>query len=215
MKKNVSVRRNKQPSAAALWWEPLFNWQREMNKSFCEMAQDFLPAEVIAAEGNAFDAYQQMTHRVFGDLFNNRQMFTPWLTGSHTEPYVDIVENAKGYKVSADVLGIDPKNMEVSVAEDAIVISGAKQESHAQEGEHYVRQECCAGAFSRTIALPEDADVDHAEASFDRNVLTIEIPKKAESFQKMRKLKISGRKAKTEETPKGKPSLAAVEKKAA
>ncbi len=229
MRKHVAVRKDNQ-SSAALWWEPFFNWQQEMNRNLREMATDFFPPEVLDAEEETLSAIQQSTRRIFGEMFNNRQMLTPWLTGNNTEPYVDIVENGKGYRINAEVPGIDPENLDVSVAEGALTVSGSKEECREHEEDRYIRHECRAGSFSRKIALPDDADMDNAEATFDKSVLLIEIPKKPDALQKARRLKISSRhkksnemkihaapepEAKKVEKAKGKPSLSTTEKKAA
>ncbi|MDB2414212.1 Hsp20/alpha crystallin family protein [Rickettsiales bacterium] len=179
----------------ALWWQPMFSLQRELNRSAREAFSNFSRPSFMApsvwdAEEDIFSAFQRNTHRIFSELFNNRQMSTPWVTGTTTEPYVNIIENGNKFKVRADVPGLSAKDLEVSISDNAITISGTRCSEEKDEGDSYLRRECHFGAFSRTIALPEEADVEKASARFEQNVLTVEIPKKQEAKSKSRKLKI-------------------------
>jgi hypothetical protein len=71
-----------------------------------------------------------------------------------------------------------------------ITIKGEKCDEKTEEGDNYIRKECHSGSFIRTIALPEEADIEKAYASFEDNVLKIEIPKKEGSKRKPRKVEI-------------------------
>jgi HSP20 family protein len=123
-------------------------------------------------------------------MFNTRQMMTPWLNGGRTEPYIDIRDNNKSFVIRADVPGLDPENLDIAVSENAVTISGYK-DNECKDGEGFVHHECCNGSFCRTVALPEDADTENASAAFEKNILIIEVPKKAKTQQKIRNLEIA------------------------
>jgi len=165
-----------------LWWKPIFSLQREMNRTMRQtfanfMQPSFMPTCLWDAEEDLFCAFQRNTHRMFSEFFNNRQMSTPWLIGMMTEPYIDIIENGNKFKIKADVPGMRAKDLEVSIADSAVTIRGERIDEQNEDGDTYIRRECRCGAFSRTIALPEEADVDKASVSFEQNVLTVEMPK--------------------------------------
>lgn len=106
------------------------------------------------------------------------------------QPETDIIENGKAFKICTELPGLEQKDVEVSINENYLTISGEKKEKHGTENENSVVQECSYGAFSRTIQLPETADAEKAEAHFNNGVLTVELPKKAAVTEGMRRLKI-------------------------
>ncbi len=105
-------------------------------------------------------------------------------------PAMDVVEDEKDYKVRAELPGISPDRIEVSVTNGYLTIKGEKEEERKEEGENYLRREASYGAFQRTVALPDAADMDKAEAVYRNGILTIEVPKKAEALQKPKRLTV-------------------------
>ena len=190
MPRTLTVHKEKIHPVDALWWRPLFNMQKELNQNLSRMSWPFLPPDVWMGEQDLFETFEQNIHRLFSESFNVRQMLAPWAMGSHTAPYVDIVENKKGYIVYADVPGLAEENLDVSAAEDALIIEGRKERHKSADGESYIHRECCTAPFRRTIALPEDADPASAEVMLKHNVLIIEVPKKEGAARGTRKLKI-------------------------
>ncbi|MCB2081682.1 MAG: Hsp20/alpha crystallin family protein [Rickettsiales bacterium] len=217
MTQQLKVQKSAQNTSDALWWKSVFSLQRELNRTMRETFSNFMqpslmPSSLWETEEDMFTTLQRNTHRVFSELFNNRQMSTPWLTGAMTEPYVDIIENGSKFRIKADVPGLNAKDLEVSIADSAITIKGERSEEKKEEDDTYIRRECHCGAFSRTIALPEEADIEKATATFDQNVLTVEVPKKPEAKNKSRKLKIEPAEISGKAEPKGKTPSAKEEK---
>lgn len=182
MAQKITIHKGDDKSFNALWWTPLFDWQRQMSDALHSNAATFVPPPLQNLEKNILNGWQQNVNRLFSELFNNRQMYMPWWLGAQTEPYVDILENEKSFFVKAILSGIDKEDLNVSVSDKALVIRGGNGKENGKEngleGAHYIRHECGNGVFCRTIALPGEADLDKAEANFDRNVLIVEIPKK-------------------------------------
>lgn len=191
MTDKITIHKGQKQFPNSLWWTPFFDWQKQMNDTLQGISPTFVPPVFWSAENSAFSEFQKNINQVFGQLFNNRQMFTPLLTGGQTEPYVDILENGKSFFVKADLPGVNAEDLDVSVSGNALIISGENCSESYVEDAHYIRRECCSGSFSRTIALPKDADLDNAEATFSKNVLTVEIPKKAGASVKSRKLPVA------------------------
>ncbi len=73
--------------------------------------------------------------------------------------------------------GIDPKDVDVSVSEDRLVISGEKKTAKEATGEGWMHRESHYGAFSRAIPLPEAVDPAKVTARYDKGVLTVELTK--------------------------------------
>ncbi|MGZ9096827.1 MAG: Hsp20/alpha crystallin family protein [Micavibrio sp.] len=191
MTQKIAIHKGKEQCPSALWWRPFFDWQKQMNDTLQGISPSFVPPAFWTAETNVFSRVQKNVNEMFGQLFNNRQMFTPWLTGGQAEPYVDILENGESFFVKADLPGVESDDLDVSVSGNALIIKGENCKENFVENAHYIRRECCSGSFSRTIALPEDADLDNAEATFSKNVLTVEIPKKADASEKPQKMPIA------------------------
>lgn len=103
---------------------------------------------------------------------------------------VDIAETDKEYKITAEIPGMDAKDIRVSVAEGYVTLKGVKEEKSKEEKPGYFRQERAYGEFKRVIGLPEAANLDKAEATINKGILTVVIPKKAGATAKERTLEI-------------------------
>lgn len=191
MSQKIDIHKGKEKFPNSLWWRPFCDWQRQMNDALQSTSPTFMPSAFWNAENNIFSEIQKNTNEIFSQLFNNRQMFTPWIMGEQTKPYIDILENEKVFFVKADLPGIDAESINVSVSDRALIIKGESCQESSVENAHYIRRECCSGSFSRTIALPENADLDHAHATFRKNVLAVEIPKKSDMPAKARHVPVA------------------------
>ncbi len=96
-------------------------------------------------------------------------------------PAVDVTETEKGYKVVAELPGMDEKNIEVKIANGVLTIKGEKQEEKEEEKQDYYVRERSFGSFERTFPVPPGVDLDNVDASFKKGVLTVTLPKTAEA----------------------------------
>lgn len=90
---------------------------------------------------------------------------------------VDVYQTKESVVIKAPIAGVDPKNLDVAIAEDVVTIRGERVEESSVERENYYVQECYWGAFSRSIIMPVSVNADKAEASLKNGVLSIAIPK--------------------------------------
>jgi HSP20 family protein len=107
-----------------------------------------------------------------------------------TAPAVDIVESEKAYEITAEVPGMDEKNIEVKVANGNLTIKGEKQEEKEEKKKDYYLQERKFGSFERSFSVPEGVDADKIEANFKKGVLTVTLPKKAEAQKPAKKIEV-------------------------
>jgi len=105
-------------------------------------------------------------------------------------PRVDIVETEKDIKVSAEIPGMDEKDIRVQLNGDVLTISGEKSSEHEEKEGQYHRMERTYGSFRRDLQLPTDVDGDKVEAVFSRGVLTITLPKPTETLSKVKKIEV-------------------------
>ncbi len=99
-------------------------------------------------------------------------------------PTVDIFEEKDKMIIKAELPGINKEDLDVSITENTVTISGEKKQEEKVERKDYHREERRYGSFCRRFRLPEDVDADKAEASFKKGVLEIRLPKTKESKQK-------------------------------
>ncbi|MEK7124751.1 MAG: Hsp20/alpha crystallin family protein [Patescibacteria group bacterium] len=97
------------------------------------------------------------------------------------ELVVDVFETNSHFMVLSAIAGVQIKDLDISVEKEMMIIRGQRQDPHEHPEKKYFYQECYWGPFSRKIVLPENIDTDSAEASMDKGVLLIKIPKIAES----------------------------------
>jgi HSP20 family protein len=104
-----------------------------------------------------------------------------------TTPAVDITE---AYDITAELPGMDEKNIEVKVTKSSLTIKGEKQEEKEEKKKDYYLHERHFGSFERSFAMPDGVDVDKIEASFKKGVLTVTLPKKPEAQKPAKKIEV-------------------------
>lgn len=136
-------------------------------------------------------------HREMNRLFDDFSRGFPWqampgwVAGGATRPVIDVDEDEHGtLTVTAELPGIDEKDVEVQLNERALVIRGEKRYEHEEKKKERHLMERSFGSFSRTIGLPFEADPDTVTASFDRGVLKVVVPRPAEAKSKSRKIEV-------------------------
>lgn len=93
------------------------------------------------------------------------------------ELVVDVFETNSDFVVLATIAGVQIKDIDISLEKDMMVIKGQRPDPHDHPEKKYFYQECYWGPFSRKIILPENIDIDEADAQMDKGVLTVKIPK--------------------------------------
>jgi HSP20 family protein len=105
-------------------------------------------------------------------------------------PAVDVTESDKAYEVTADLPGMDEKNIEVKVVNGNLTIKGEKQEEKEEKKKDYYLHERHFGSFERSFEVPDGVDADKIEASFKKGVLTVTLPKKPEAQKPAKKIEV-------------------------
>ncbi|MDE2375810.1 Hsp20/alpha crystallin family protein [Bradyrhizobium sp.] len=96
-------------------------------------------------------------------------------------PAVDVVENDKAYEITAELPGMEEKDIEVKLANGGLTIKGEKKEEKEEKQKDYYVSERRYGSFERYFALPDGIDADKIGASFKNGVLKVTLPKTAEA----------------------------------
>jgi HSP20 family protein len=130
--------------------------------------------------------------RMFEDFFRGQDVEPlRWEAGASL-PSIDVAETDKEITVSADLPGMDEKDVEVSLSKDRLVIKGEKKEEKEEKKKDYYRRERRFGSVYREIALPCDVATEKATAEFKRGVLNIVLPKSTDALKESRKVPIKG-----------------------
>jgi HSP20 family protein len=95
-------------------------------------------------------------------------------------PRVDIEETDKEILVKADLPGVEPKDVEITVTDGSLVLRGERKEEREDKRKHYHRVERFVGQFYREVPLPPGTDPDKIVANGAKGVVTVSIPKKPE-----------------------------------
>lgn len=153
------------------------------------------------AEWSPFDRLRREIDRLFDELRPSdwrwptaRSLLSfemPRLRGEWAlTPVVDLAEKEKEYEVTAELPGIDEKNVEVKVANNTLTIKGEKKEEKEEKQKDYYLSERRYGSFQRSFALPEGVDSNKIEATFAKGVLTVRLPKTAEAQKAEKKIAV-------------------------
>ncbi len=105
-------------------------------------------------------------------------------------PVVDFAEHDKEYIVSAELPGMDEKDLEVKLSSGVLTIRGEKKEERKEEQPSYRVSERRYGSFERSFRLPEGVEEEKIDAKFVKGLLTIRLPKSKEALQKEKRIPI-------------------------
>jgi len=105
-------------------------------------------------------------------------------------PVVDIAETEKCYEITAELPGMDEKNIEVKLADGVLSIKGEKRAEKEEKKKDYYLSERSFGSFQRAFQVPEGVDSNKIEATFTNGVLTVTLPKSAEAQKAEKKIAV-------------------------
>jgi HSP20 family protein len=105
-------------------------------------------------------------------------------------PAVDVAETEKGYEITAELPGMDEKNIEVKFADGVLTIKGEKKDEKEEKKKDYYVSERSYGSFQRSFQVPDGVDTDKIEATFKKGVLTVALPKSAEAQKAAKKIDV-------------------------
>lgn len=140
-----------------------------------------------------FFALQHRMNSMFDDFFRGFDIepFGGLAGKSNFMPQMNISEDEKEIVVSTELPGMEEKDLDITIAKDALTISGEKKTELEDKKKDYHRIERSYGSFSRTIVLPDGVDEGKAQAELKKGVLKIKIPKTPQAQPQKRKLEVT------------------------
>ena len=138
---------------------------------------------------NPFNLLRREVDRLFDNFWLEPfGMFEEW--PSQFVPSVDVSENDKEVRVSAELPGMDEKDINVTISDHLLKIEGEKKQEQEEEKEGIYRKESSYGTFRRVIDLPAEIDEDKAEAEFKKGILKIRLHKTSEAQANAKKIEV-------------------------
>ena len=136
--------------------------------------------------------------RSFDDMFD--RLLGGWSPGEAMRatgaPAIEsFVEDGK-LVIRADLPGIEPKDVEVSVTGDTLTLRGKREKTHEEKGRNYLRREVSYGSFERSVSLPKGVDPEQIKANYKGGVLELTMPMPKELSPRKVPIAIEGEKRK-------------------
>lgn len=111
-------------------------------------------------------------------------------TDMEGELTVDVYQTADAIVIKSMIAGVRPEDLDISITRDVVTIRGKREEERIAKEDDYFTRELYWGSFSRTITLPEEIDVDEAEALEKHGLLILKLPKLDKKRQSKLKVKV-------------------------
>jgi HSP20 family protein len=157
------------------------------------------------AEWQPFEALRNQVDRLFHDFqtgFMRAPLFGPlpdiesfWRRdlGFNVTPAIDIVEKDKAFEVTAELPGLDVKDIDIQLADGVLTIKGEKQEQKEEKTKDRYVSERRYGSFRRSLQVPGSVDAGKIEASYKSGVLTVTLPKSPEAQSNQKKIPVTSK----------------------
>ena len=157
------------------------------------MKKLLLSLPVVAVLMTATPAYAQIRIRDPFNSFFDAMMLAPqpFEPPAFAGPKMDVADLKDKIEVKVELPGMDEKDIELSMDDGVLTISGEKKTETQSDDKGYSLKECSYGSFSRSIRLPENIADDKIAAKFDKGVLMVDVPKKEPTTAKSRKIAIT------------------------
>jgi HSP20 family protein len=167
----LTVKTEKPSTPSVQTWHPFENLRREVDRLFDDFG---VGSWRLPFRGSMFDVVPFWRHEV------------TWPAA----PAVDFIDTEKAYELTAELPGIDEKDIEVKLANGILSIKGEKQEEKEEKKKDYYLRERNFGLFERSFQVPDGVDTDKIEASFKKGVLTVTLAKKPEAQTAAKKIDV-------------------------
>jgi HSP20 family protein len=140
-----------------------------------------------------FSTLQDRMNRLFRDSYGPEGREEN-LNNTSFAPPVDVYEDEHSVNLKIEVPGVDEKDIEVRIENNVLTVQGERKFEKEEKQENFRRVERQYGSFTRTFTLPTTVDAEKVAASYDKGILKIALPKKAEAKPKQIKVSVGSEK---------------------
>jgi HSP20 family protein len=150
------------------------------------------PARLGRGAEHPLVAFQREIERMFDDLRRGFDLPVLGMAGEGMiSPRIDITETDEAVVVTAELPGLEEKDIDVSLNDEVLVLKGEKKADREEKRQGYVYAERSFGSFERRIPITFGVLADKVEASFKNGVLTVTLPKNPEAVTHVRRIPIN------------------------
>ena len=141
--------------------------------------------------GDPLRHLRSQINRVFDDFWGESRLAPGREIAGGFWPQVDVTEAEKEIKVSAEIPGVESKDIDVSVEDGMLTIKGEKKYEREEKEKGQYRMERSYGSFERAIGLPAEVDESKAKAEFKKGVLRLTLPKRPGTPSRRKKISVT------------------------
>lgn len=143
-------------------------------------------------EDDPFALMRREMDRVFDDFMRGFATPSTAMPEGVLSPRVDVSENEQGMEITAELPGVDQKDIELDLSEGILTLKAEhkKEKEEGGEDQRYHVVERAYGTYMRRFAIPFEPDQDRVEASFDNGVLKVSIPRSPQAEKQTRKIEV-------------------------
>ncbi len=154
------------------------------------MARQLLPDLWGRSTGDMFTGLQREIDRVFSDFGRNLPSMPDFGKGMSMK--VNVAETDAAVEVTAEIPGVEPKDIDVQLKDGVLSIKGEKKDEREEKDEkkNYHLVERSYGMFSRSFPVGNDIDAEKISATFDKGVLKVTLPKLPAAKDKVQKIEV-------------------------
>jgi HSP20 family protein len=138
-----------------------------------------------------FSYLRNQINRVFDDFWGESSLAPRHEIAAGFWPQVDVTETDKEVKVSAEIPGVEAKDIDVSIEDSMLTIKGEKKYEREEKEKGQYRMERSYGSFARSIELPAEVDESKAKAEFKKGVLRLTLPKRPGAQARRKKIPVT------------------------
>ncbi len=124
-----------------------------------------------------FLSLQREIDRLFDDFTRGFPSFSSVSSNGKLMPVTDVTETEKEIEITAELPGLEEKDVQINLADNVLTIRGEKKAEKEEKDKDYRMLERSYGAFERSLELPEGVNADMIKASLSKGVLTVTVPK--------------------------------------
>jgi HSP20 family protein len=167
----VSKSKETSPASSPGEWRPFESLRGEVERLFDDFARGW--------------GWSPFRSPMFGmEPFRGREL--SWARA----PVVDVAERENEYEITAELPGMEEKDIELTVSNDVLTIKGERKEEKEEKNRDYHISERRYGSFHRAFRLPDGVDESRIEAKFKNGLLTVMLPKTADAQKKSKKIEV-------------------------
>ncbi len=152
------------------------------------------PASRMPTYLDRFHSFRTEMDRVFDHFLGGIPAYgslrNPPSTGQPARPAIDVKETQSAVEVHVDLPGMNENNVHLTIHNGVLTLRGEQKTERKDEGDNYHVMERSSGSFQRSIRLPDTIDEDKAQATFEKGVLLVTLPKRPDLLKGQKKIEI-------------------------